>query len=61
MFVFGALSVLLMIFGFIEYSNASRFGADAVANHFSTQIVIGFFVSVYMFIGGVLLVRNKNE
>ena len=60
MFVFGALSALLMIFGFIEYSNASRVGADYAASTISTQIAVGFFVSAYMFVGGALLMRKKS-
>ena len=60
MFIFGALSALLMIFGFIEYSNASRLGADSVANAISTQIAIGFFVSAYMVVGGIFLMRKTR-
>ena len=60
MFVVGALAVLGMIFGFIEYSNASRIGAADVASRSSSQITVGFFVAAYMFIGGIFLMRSKK-
>ena len=50
-----------MIFGFIEYSNASRVGANDIAGQISTQIAIGFFVSAYIFIGGALLMRKSSK
>ena len=61
MFAVGGLCALLVVFGFIEYSNASSVRAGNVANAVASQIVITFFVALYMLGGGVYLIRKTSS
>ena len=59
MFIFGLLYVCLMILGFINYSNATRFGGDG--DEFATQAIVALFLSAYLFTGGIFLIRKSDN
>jgi hypothetical protein len=61
MFVFGAFSILGMIFGFIEYSNASKLRANDAADAISSQIIILLLIAMYLIIGGFYLIRKSEK